>query len=245
MMTDDTKERAEKGREILKSRAAQGEPGTKQPAHKEAADRAQSVVDDLKKVAEKNNVETRGPSAGGVQNHPVPPHERTTSPITGGGLQAAAGAVAAAQAHIESELIAEARRTSDPRWELDQKKFEMGQRRELALVPPAPEELAAQGVNPEVVDELPKSPQEQVDRDMPRLKQAEETAKQVKGAQSINPTVENATRDAETRTGTGRPGTSGGVNAQRVDRTSEPDRASSPTPATPPKSEPPKSEPIK
>lgn len=204
-MTDEaTNERVEKGREILKTRAAQGEPGTKQPAHKGPALEAQEVVDELNALTEKHSAEARGPSAGGVQNHPVPPHERSTAPIGGAGIQAAAGALAAARAHIENELISEARLASDPRRELDQKKFEMGQRGELGFVPPAPEELAALGLPPAVADEIPKTPAEQVARDMPRLQQAEETAKQVKGGQSINPTVENAVRDSQIRTGAGK-----------------------------------------
>lgn len=232
MMTDDaTNERAERGREILKSRSAQGEPGTKQPAHKGPAVEAQQVVDDIRALTEKHSVETRGPSAEETQNHPVPPEERTTSPIVGGGIQAAAGALDAARSHIETELIAEARRTSDPRFEQDQKKFEMGQRGELAFLPPA---------SRDEIENPPTTPQEQVDRDAAKLDAATETAKQVRGAQVINPTVDtaNSVKDSQIRTGTGKPGpaaTGEGTDTSRP-TTSESSQSSSTasTEASPP-----------
>ena len=207
----DKNERAEKGREILKSRAALGEPGTKQPAHKNPLEDAEVVLDELKGLQEKYGAETRGPSAGDVQNHPVPPAERTTAPVTGGGIAAAAAAVGAARGQIENELVAEARLASDPRRERDQKMFEMGQRGELGFVPPSEAELAAAGAKlgskgDEVIAAIPKSGKEQVDQDMPRLEEGERLASQAKGAQT---TGENATKDSETRTGTGKPG--GGI----------------------------------
>lgn len=209
----DIKERAEKGREILKSRAAQGEPGQKQPAHKDAAEEAQKTVDELKSLQEKYGAETRPPSASQeVKNHPVPPHERKPgpAPASTASIQAAAAALGAASAHIENQLIADARIASDPRYEQDQEKFEMGQAGTLAFVPPSEEELAAQaaraGVDPEIVKDVPKSPQEQVARDEPRLKQAKDTAAQIKSAQITG--AEANVSDTQMRTGTGRPSAS-------------------------------------
>lgn len=217
-MMAETNERAAKGREILKSRAAQGEPGTKQPHAKDEAVKAQEVVDDLKTLREKHAAEVRGPSAGDTQNHPVPPAERTMSPITGGGIQEAAGAVAAAQAHIENDLIAEARRTSDPRYEQDQKKFEMGQRGELAFLPPPTREETE---NP------PQTPAEQVARDEGKLQAAEATAKQMRGGQIPEPESQSV-KDSQIRTGTGKPGVTGsGTDANTPATPAE--RASSPS----------------
>lgn len=204
-------ERAEKGREILKSRAAQGEPGSKQPAHKNPSEDAEGVLDELKGLQEKHGAETRGPSAGPTTNNPVPAHERTTAPVTGGGIAAAAAAIGAARSQIENELIADARLASDPRRERDQKIFEMGQRGELGFVPPSEAELAAAGAKlgtkgEEVIAATPKTGAEQVDQDMPRLKEGERLAAQAKGAQA---TGEHTTKDSETRTGMGKPG--GGI----------------------------------
>lgn len=216
-MMAETNERAEKGREILKSRAAQGEPGTKQPHAKDENVRAQEVVDELQALRDKHGAEVRGPSAGETQNHPVPPHERTTAPVGGAGIQAAAAALGAAQAHIETELIAEARLASDPRREQDQKKFEMGQRGDLAFLPPP------------TVDEVnnpPATPQEQVERDAPKLAAAEETGKQIRSGQ-VNPEPESV-KDSQIRTGTGKPAESA---EPRSTETREEDTSRTATPA--------------
>lgn len=213
-MATDTNERAESGREILRSRAAQGEPGEKQPAHETARQDAQKTVDELKRLEEDYGAETRPPSASEeVKNHPIPPHERSTArtPMQNAGHQMAAAALGAARSNIEAQLIADARIASDPRHELDQKKFEMGQRGELAFVPPAEEEIAAQaarsGVDKEVLDSIPKTGEEQVARDMPRLEAAERAAAQAKGAQPANPEPDNV-RLSQTRTGAGKPAAS-------------------------------------
>lgn len=179
-------ERVEKGREILKSRAAQGEPGTKQPTHASATVSAEDTVRELETIQKKFGAPTRGPSAGETQNHPVPPAERSAGPAPAD-LNAAASAAAAigtARAQIENQLVTEARLASDPRRERDQKVYEMGQRGELAFVPPAPEEVAAQaarsGLEPEVIEELPQTPSEQAARDEVRLEQGEQAAKNAK-----------------------------------------------------------------
>ena len=200
----DSNAHAEKGREILKSRAAQGKPGEKQPPHKVAHDNAQKVVDQLKEVAANSQeLKPRPPSASKENgNYHIPAAERTfVPPAGGGGAQAAAGAVAAAAAHIEDELIAEARIKSDPRWEADQKKFEMGMRGELGYLPP---------VTQDEKDNPPQTPEEQNARDLPKLEKARQTAEQIRSGENINPTVERARTDADNvkdnqvRTGAGK-----------------------------------------
>lgn len=179
-------ERVEKGREILKSRAAQGEPGTKQPTQASATVSAEETVAELKSLQEKYGAETRGPSAGETQNHPVPAAERHAgpSPADTQAAASAASALGSARAQIENQLVTEARLASDPRRERDQRVYEMGQRGELAFVPPSEEEVAAQaarsGLTPEVIEDLPKTPSEQAERDEKRLDEGEAAAADAK-----------------------------------------------------------------
>lgn len=197
----DIKERAEKGREILKSRAAQGEPGTKQPAHKAAIEEAKDTVAKLESLQEEMAVPTRGPSAGKTENHPIPAHERKAplGPQATSSLQAAAGAIGAAKAHIETQLIADAKITGDPRWEQDQEKFEMGQRGELGFVPPSEAEAA------KLPSGTPTTGAEQVAQDAPRLEKGREIVAQAKGG--VEP--EKNVSDTQTRVGAGKPTATG------------------------------------
>lgn len=246
-MMADIEERAEKGREILKSRAAQGEPGEKQPAHRDAAAEAQKTVDELKGLQEKYGAETRPPSGSQeVKNHPVAPQDRKPgpAPASTASIQAAAAALGAASAHIENQLIADARIASDPRYELDQKKFEMGQAGTLAFVPPSEEEVAAMaarsGVDSDVVKEAPKTPQEQVQRDMPRLAEAEKRAAQVRGAEITG--AEANVPDSQVRTGAGRPSasapsSSASVKSQTTDQPNQPTATGAGTSASTPGTE--------
>ena len=192
-MSDETKdpgspaatiERAEMGKEILGSRVAQGEPGTKQPAHDDPRLSASKTVEKLDEVVKQFEGETYGPSDKRAQEsgnpHPVAPEDRTIArgPQVLAGAALAAGSIGAARDQLATQLEADARLASDPRYERDQKVFELGQQGKLAGIAPSPAEAAAQvvraGLPAEVAEKVPKTPEEQVAQDMPRLEEAEE-----------------------------------------------------------------------
>lgn len=166
-----------------KDRAAQADNVTR------AADRKVSAEETLKQIEEitkKSVARPRGPAAQeGNDNHPVPPEERTTAnaPAAVAQLDSAAGAIAAARTAVTAQLDSDKRLTSDPRYERDQKIFEMGKQGKLGLVPPSDAEKAAMavrsGLDPAIIDKVPSTPHEQVAQDMPRLQQAEEKSKEL------------------------------------------------------------------
>lgn len=181
-----TIERAEMGKEILGSRVAQGEPGTKQPAHDDPRLSASKTVEKLEEVVKQFEGETyessdkRSQTAGNP--NPVKPEDRTIArgPQVLAGAALAAGSIGAARDQLASQLEADARLTSDPRYERDQKVYELGQQGKLAGIAPAPAEAAAlaakAGLPAEVAEKIPKTPEEQVAQDMPRLEEAQERA---------------------------------------------------------------------
>jgi hypothetical protein len=162
---------------------------TKQPAHEDAQEAAKRTVEKLNQITnDLNPGEARGP-AGKRENNPTPPEDRVAGPgpASTAALDAAAGAVAAAGANLQAQATADARLKSDPRYERDQKVYELGQAGKLGYVPPSPAAVAASGVKPEVLEELPKTPEEQVAQDMPRLEQAERKAAETSGASTVQP----------------------------------------------------------
>jgi hypothetical protein len=184
----EAKERAEKGKEILKSQKAQGEPGTKQPA---AKDNRAEVDDTLKKLSEmapatkgKESSAKRAASPG-KGNNPVPPEERTFSgpanaPAATAALATAASAISTARDQIASQLVADAKLTSDPRYERDQELYALQQQGKAGLIPPSEAEQAAAaaraGLTPEVAEKIPSDVDAQVADDMKRINEAKERA---------------------------------------------------------------------
>jgi hypothetical protein len=176
-------ERAQEGKEILGARVATGEPGQKQPKHDDPNLSASKTVEKLNDIVKQFEAPTYGPSDKRAQEsgnpHPVAPEDRS---IQGGDqvLQAAgtaAAAIGTARDHLTRQLEADARLVSDPRYERDQKVYELGVQGKLDGIAPAPAEAAAQaaraGLPPEVAELTPKTPEEQVAQDMPRLEEVE------------------------------------------------------------------------
>lgn len=114
--------------------------------------------------------------------HTIPPEKRTLPPgpqqlaQVDSAYHHASAAEASATMHERSQALIE----SDPRHERDQKVFELGKQGKLPLVPPTEAEkitLAARtGVPAEAASQIPSTPQEQVEQDMPRLEAAEAAA---------------------------------------------------------------------
>jgi hypothetical protein len=177
------RERAEMGREILGSRVAQGEPGQKQPAHDDPRLSASKTVEKLNEMAQQFESPTYKSSFARSQEegnlHPVPPEERTRSrgPQVLAAAATAAGAIGAARDALALQLESDARLASDPRYERDQKVYDLGQAGKLPAITPTDAELAARveraGMNPEIADKLPKTPEQQIAQDMPRLEELE------------------------------------------------------------------------
>lgn len=212
----------EAGRDLLGRGRAQGEPGTKQPDHTEARDTAGDVIHVLQEARTNLGVETYGPSSERAKQsgnlNPVPPHERKASqgPMQTAAADLAAGHLAAAETAILTQAESQARIESDPRHERDQKVFELARTGKLAGIAPSPAEAAAiaarSGMPQEVADLIPKTPEEQVAQDMPRLEEAERRANQPLAAAA------DATRKEET--GTVEPGNVDKSNTSPSARTS-------------------------
>lgn len=195
-----------RGEQIIRDQQAKGEPGQKQPAHKDHRVRAEEAVKAIEEVEKKYAAETYGPSDERAKQpgnlNPIPPHERTLArgPQATAPIDAAAGHLSAARTAITQQYESEARLKSDPRHERDQKIYELGQQGKLGFVPPSEAEVAAQaaksGLPPEVADRLPKTPQEQAEQDMVRLNKAEEISKE------INPTIRLSEERAKISSGT-------------------------------------------
>ncbi len=150
----------------------------KQPAHEDAQEAAKRTVDKLNELTKDLNPgEARGPS-GKRENNPTPIEDRVAGPgpASTAALDAASGAISGARANLEAHESAEARLKSDPRHERDQEVYSMGQAGTLGYVPPSAAELAASGVSPEVLKELPKNADEQNTQDMERLNKGKEAA---------------------------------------------------------------------
>lgn len=175
--------------EDTRTTGAVGEPGTKQPAPKDNLVSAKETLARLDEVGKQFEGETYDSSLNRAQKpgnvNKTPPHERTPSrgPALNAPLATAAGAIGAARAAITAEMDAQARIESDPRHERDQRVYEMGQRGVLPLVPPSEAEQAAlaarSGMPAEVIDKMPKTPEEQVAEDTARLDQAEDRSAQL------------------------------------------------------------------
>jgi len=171
--------RGELGREILGSTFAQGEPGQKQPEHADPRRSAEETVKQIEEIqgqfaGESYKSSAERSKAGGNIN-PIPPHERELprGPAILAAADSAAGALGAARDHIVNQLTADARISADPRYERDQLVYKLGQEGKLAGIEPAPAEAAAaalkSGTPPEVLELVPKTAEEQVAQDMPRL----------------------------------------------------------------------------
>lgn len=183
------KERAQKGKEILGATVATGEPGQKQPAHDDPRLSASKTVETLNDMAKSFEAETYDSSFNRSQKsgnlNPTAPEDRTAArgPQVLAGAATAAGAIGAARDALTTQLTADARLASDPRYERDQKVFELGQQGKLGLVPPTEAEVitsaARAGTPPEAADKIPTTPEEQVSQDMPRLEEAEKRAASV------------------------------------------------------------------
>lgn len=193
MAPNDTQERAEAGKELLAQQRAQGAPGEKQPEHKDNRLSAEDTLKELDKLQEKIAVPTKESSAKRSQEsgnpNPTPPQERKREYAGDQNLalaNAAAQQVSGARTQLTAQLEADARLTSDPRYERDQKIFEMGRQGTLQYVPPSEAEAIAEsaraGVPPEAAQAIPRTPEEQAADDMKRLEQAEKTAEQVRGS---------------------------------------------------------------
>lgn len=200
-------------------------PGEKQPAHAAPDELAQGTVDALNQFAKNlSSTETYGPSSERAKTpgnlNPVPPQDRSPSPgaAVRNPADIAAAHIAAATTAIDVHNRTEAILESDPRRERDQRVFELGQTGKLGLVPPTEAEVKAaaerSGLSEEVVDLIPKGPEEQIADDMERLDKAEERS------------AAGVTGTAATPLGSPRP-VSGGITPQ----TNTPDRGSAVKPA--------------
>ena len=203
---DSIQKRAELGKGILEKNRAQGKPGTKQPVREDNPNENEETVSAINELLEGIAVPTKKSSAekskeSGNLNE-TPPEERTLSQeniAKTQHLSAAAGHLAAAKVALETQAVSDARLLSDPRYERDQKILELAQTGKLGFVPPAPEEIAAQNATlpPAVLREMPKTVEEQVERDMERLNIAEERAKDADVL--LNPTVSIDEKNAALR----------------------------------------------
>jgi hypothetical protein len=177
------RERAEIGQDILGATVARGEPGEKQPAHDDPRLSASETVDKLGEIVKIFEAEPYESSFARSQKpgnlNPVAPEDRTIArgPQILAAANVAAGAIGAARTALTTQLEADARLVSDPRYERDQKVFELGQTGKLAGIAPTDAEVAARlsaaGQDPDIADKLPKTGEEQVAQDMPRLAEAE------------------------------------------------------------------------
>jgi hypothetical protein len=211
-------ERAEEGKEILGARVASGEPGQKQPAHDDPTLSASKTVEKLGDIIKQFESLTTDSSDARAQRpgntHPIAPEDRS---IQGGDqvLQAAgtaAAAIGSARDHLTRQLEADARLVSDPRYERDQLVYQLGVQGKLGGIAPAPVEAAAEatraGLPPEVAELTPKTPEEQVAQDLPRLKEvadrpnANVAATQIEpGKQELSEKNNGLTAEAEGKTG--------------------------------------------
>lgn len=188
---EDTKARAELGKEHLKTQKAQGEPGQKQPEHKDTRVSAEDTVKMLNDMIEKTAAPTKESSAkrsqsGGAGNNPIPPAERkeigpAAAPAATTAASTAAHMISAARDQLTSQLDADAKLTSDLRYERDQALYELQQQGKAGLIPPSEAEVAAAAVRagtpPEVAEKIPATQEEQISDDMKRIKEAEERAR--------------------------------------------------------------------
>jgi hypothetical protein len=160
------------------------QPGEKQPAHNEPQQVREQTLDALRDMQDNMQVETYGPSGDRAKQpgnlNETPPHERlpASGPAITSAAQIAAGHIAAATTAIELQETSDRLLKSDPRYERDQKVFEMGQRGKLGLVPPSEAEQAVMaqraGISADAADKIPTNAEEQVEEDMQRLNVAEE-----------------------------------------------------------------------
>ena len=139
------KERAEQGQELLKQARAQGEPGMKQPAPRTSGAKAQETLRELEKIQVKIAAKPKKSSAAKSQEkgnaNETPPAARGPGTLGDQELalaNAAAASVAAASVKLQRQLEADARLSSDPRYERDQEVFELGRAGKLAAATPAP-----------------------------------------------------------------------------------------------------------
>lgn len=144
----------------------------------------ENVLEQLNELAQKSQSPLR---TEGNWNNPVPAAERTaanTSPAATGQLSSAAGAIQAARTALQLQVDSDKRLMSDPRYERDQRIYELGQAGKLGKVPPTEAEKAAaamrSGLDPKVIEMIPSTPEEQVADDMKRLDQAEKLSAPVK-----------------------------------------------------------------
>ncbi len=206
------KERAEQGKEIINSQFASGAPGQKQPAHDDPRVSAEKTVEQINNIQKQFQAEQIPSSAERAKKsgnyHPVPPEERSPArgPQTLAAADTAAGALGAARDAITSQLVADARIASDPRYERDQKVYELGATGKLGKIAPSEAEVAAAlektGLSQEVADKIPKNAEEQVAQDMPRLEAAEVAPTTIPpGVQELSDKNNGLTAQQEGKTG--------------------------------------------
>ena len=122
-------------------------------------------------------------------NNPTPPEERTQAEsFATTASSSVGGAIAGAKAILEREIETQKRIESDPRYERDQKIFELAQTGKLSLVAPSEAEkaatLARSGLSEEAQEKIPKTAEEQVAEDMERLNAAEKKAADMTSART-------------------------------------------------------------
>jgi hypothetical protein len=174
-------DKVEQGRELIREGTAQGQPGEKQPPHPSAQDILERAPEYLKLSQNDVTLKAKDSSAARSQrpgnDYPVPPQDRKPDPTGQTSLAVTAASALAAAANAASvDATTEARLASDPRRQRDLRLLEVQQQGKTALIPPHPAEVAANlqraGVSPEVAELIPKTPEEQVAQDMPRLEEA-------------------------------------------------------------------------
>lgn len=120
-------------------------------------------MSEQEKAESRESSATRTAAGGRSGNHPVLPAERHPKPPV----------------EIEDDPA-----KKDPRHERDQKVYEMAVTGQLGKVPPSEaEQIAVQaraGVPKEAIEKTPKTPKEQIDDDMRRLKEGEKLSQEQK-----------------------------------------------------------------
>lgn len=236
------KERAELGKDILGARVARGEPGEKQPAHDDPRLSASKTVEKLDEIVKQFEGEVYGSSMERAKQtgnlNPVAPHERSIQrgPMVLQAAATAAGAIGAARDALTTQLEADARLTSDPRYERDQKVYELGQQGKLGMVPPTQAEQAAAaaraGLPPEIAELTPKTAEEQVAEDMPRLAAAERAPNAAGAANVARTEIEAGKQDMAEKNNGGKAQAEGRTGQAAVERAKASEAAAESRPAT-------------
>lgn len=168
------------------------EKGTKD--NRPTVDQVVSRIDSLREETQAETMKSSFQRAQESGNpHPVAPEDRLpdSGPQNRAAIDAAAGHLEAARTAALTQDETEKRLKSDPRYERDQKVFELARTGAIANVPPSEAEIAAQNINlPEEVREaIPSSAAEQVDEDMQRIQEAERKQEAIRSGAVVNTNV--------------------------------------------------------